>query len=215
MTRQNRVSPYGEIVANPARGTLMGNRGGCIHDDSGDLERRRWASRAWIACRLEFNDHRRQVMAPGRYTELFFLDEATALAAGQRPCFECRREDALNYVRAFARATGATSMKAPEVDAILHGGRRAVIGEEAAWQARPTDLPDGTIVDIARSPHLWFGGRLYEWTFEGYRSAPWGLSFEVEAPVLTPRATVGALRAGYAATVHASARIAEDARFNQ
>ena len=91
MARQNRVTPLGDLIADPARGLVYGNRG-CLHDDEGEL-RRRYAGRRWIACRLRFKDRRRRVMQPGRYTELFFLDEATALAAGHRPCAGCRRED--------------------------------------------------------------------------------------------------------------------------
>ena len=92
MSRQNRVTPWGEIISTPARGMFMGNRGGCMHDAGGELRVARWRSAQWIVCLLEFKGRRRAVMTPGRYTELFFLDEATALAAGHRPCAECQRQ---------------------------------------------------------------------------------------------------------------------------
>src|SRR5215213_5850381 len=103
MPRQNRVTPLSDIIADPARGLVFGNRG-CLHDDDGRI-RRHHAGRAWIACRLRFKDRRRVLMQPRRYTELFFLDEATALAAGHRPCAECRRADALSFA-ALAAAAG-------------------------------------------------------------------------------------------------------------
>jgi len=116
---QNRVTPFGEIVATPARGLSMGNRG-ILHDDRRRLGRRRWTHKAWICCVTEFRGRRRQVMAPGRYTELFFLDEAVALAAGHRPCFECRRAAA----NAFAACWGGEP-RAPDMDRVLHAERLA------------------------------------------------------------------------------------------
>ena len=102
MPLQNRVTPEGEIIATPARGLMMGNRGGRLHRPDKTLTARRWTSRAWIACRLEFNNRHRRVMSPNSYTELFFLDEATALAAGHRPCFECRRQDFMAFAQIWA-----------------------------------------------------------------------------------------------------------------
>src|SRR5690242_19291681 len=101
MPLQNRVTPFGDLITTPARGLFMGNRGGRFHRDDRTLSGRRWTSRQWICCRLAFNDRRRQVWRTG-YTELFFLDEVTALAAGHRPCFECRRADARAFAAAFA-----------------------------------------------------------------------------------------------------------------
>jgi hypothetical protein len=103
MPLQNRLTPCGEFIATPARGLLMGNRGGRLHDDQRRLTSRRWASKQWICCRLYFNDRRRSVWGDG-YTELFFLDEVTALAAGHRPCFECRRKDAERFATLFSGA---------------------------------------------------------------------------------------------------------------
>ena len=102
MPLQNRVTPLGELIATPERGLVYGNRG-CLHDEHGRI-RRRYATRRWIACRLEFKGRHRELMQPNRYTELFFLDEATALAAGHRPCFECRRQEAETFAALWARA---------------------------------------------------------------------------------------------------------------
>jgi len=101
MPLQNRVSPFGELVASHARGTLMGNRGGRLHNDKRRLARRRWTSRQWICCKLDFNNRHRKVWGRG-YTELFFLDEVTAFAAGHRPCFECRRKEAERFATLFS-----------------------------------------------------------------------------------------------------------------
>src|SRR5262245_10377094 len=124
MPLQNRVTPTGEIIADPARGTLMGNRGGPLHRPDQTLGARRWVSKAWICCRLEFKGRRRQVMSPGKYTELFFLDEATALAAGHRPCFECRRAEAEQFARLWAKVHGAHDRaRAGDMDRVLHAER--------------------------------------------------------------------------------------------
>src|SRR5580700_10941689 len=114
MPRQNRVTPFGVIVAVPERGTVMGNRG-VLHDESGAI-RRMWQLRRWLLCRLEFRGRKRVVMAPGRYSELFFLDEATGLAAGHRPCFECRRRSFVSYADAWA--SGSPGEARPTASAI-------------------------------------------------------------------------------------------------
>lgn len=111
MPLPNRVDPFGKIHAVGARGTLMGNRGGCFHRDDKTLKPTHWASRQWIVCELEFKGRRRTLMSPGRYTELFFLDEATALAGGHRPCFECRRERATAFVDAVVRGCRSTPVR--------------------------------------------------------------------------------------------------------
>src|SRR5262249_29994960 len=136
---------FGIIIADAARGTLMGNRGGRLHDDERRLGPRRWASKAWICCELAFKGWHRQVMGNG-YTELFFLDEVTALAAGHRPCFECRRADALAFAEAFGRGIGAeTPPRAPGMDVILHGERLS--GQEKRRHRRAAvGLPDGIMI---------------------------------------------------------------------
>src|SRR5215510_5847359 len=124
MPLQNRVTPEGEIIATRHRGLMMGNRGGAFHLPDKTLAPRRWATRQWIACVLEFKGRHREVMQPNRYTELFFLDEATALAAGHRPCFECRRADAERFADLWAKIqNGDERARAPAMDEVLHAER--------------------------------------------------------------------------------------------
>jgi len=199
MPHRNRVTPYGEIVAMPERGTLMGNRG-VLHGDDG-AHRRDWQLRRWIACRLEFKGRRRQLRRPGRWTELFFLDEATALAAGHRPCAECRRADYKRWQAAWPHAdTSADAM-----DRVLHGDRLDG-GEKRTHEARLGELPGGVIVERGGAPWLLAGDRLHPWTPAGYgepaRAAP-----RERVSVLTPAVTVGVLAAGYELSVPTSVPI--------
>lgn len=206
MTLQNRVDSFGNIVGIAARGTMMGNRGR-LHDANRRLGKRRWATKAWICCLLQFGGRQRRVMAPDRYTELFFLDEATALAAGHRPCYECRRRDYRAFMDAWARAHELDQPpRAGTVDAMLHAERTMTGGSRALTDARPTLLPDGTMILLPgddTTPWLIWRGQLHPWSFEGYGGA-------IALPratvrVLTPPSTVGALGAGYLPIVHPSA----------
>jgi hypothetical protein len=175
---RNRVTPLGELIADPARGLVYGNRG-CLHDADGTI-RRHHATRRWIACRLRFKDwHRSPLLEPGRFTELFFLDEATAFAAGHRPCALCRRED---YNR-FLAITGARG--ADEIDDRLHAERFA--------QHEDDDPPDGAFVLHGGEPWLVHGARLLRWTPAGYTDR----IARVSAPVITPPTLVAVLRAGW------------------
>jgi hypothetical protein len=205
MPLPNRVDPFGNLFADPARGLFFGNRGGRFHNDDRTLGKRRWVSRAWICCRLEFKARHREVWGRG-YTELFFLDEPTALAAGHRPCFECRREDARTFVAAFARGRRLPSVpRAPELDRVLHGER--LVGRTKRLHARPLDgLPEGTFLRLPTEPGVFAIRRatLLEWTPTGYasrRPRPRGLT----AQVLTPPAAIAALAAGYRPAWHPSA----------
>ncbi len=190
---QNRVTPFGDIVAVAARGTMMGNRGGCIHDKEKKLGRRRWASRRWICCVLAFKDRRREVMAPGRYTELFFLDEATALAAGHRPCAECRRADYRAFQEAWLRADLPGPARADDMDRLLHAERLAEHGIG--------DLPDGAMVARGDDAYLVKEGDLYCWSHSGYEPAK---NEVAPTRLLTPPAIVRVLAAGYRPGIHAS-----------
>jgi hypothetical protein len=210
MPLQNRVTPFGEIVALPQRGTLLGNRGGCFHTHQKTLTRRRWVSRRWIACVLQFKGRRREVMADGRYTELFFLDEATALAAGHRPCRECRRVDHERFKQAWLRGNASLGLTAAssidEVDRVLHAERVRTDGSKVTFRVRLGDLPDGVLVVQDRAPETaWVvaEGSLWRWTPGGY--ADWlPLDPTAEAVVLTPRSTVSAIAAGYRPLLHPS-----------
>ena len=192
---RNRSAPDGSLHAVAARGTLMGNRGGRLHHDDSTLGAARWRSRAWICCRLAFRDRQRTVMGAG-YTEIFFLDEATALAAGHRPCFECRRTDA----RAFAARWPGTETPpgAAAMDRILHRERLAP-PETTVFGT----LPFGTIFAADGAFHL-RAGRALVWSFEGYRPAR---AFADEEPVaaITPPTIRAILAAGYRPALHPSA----------
>jgi len=185
MPLRNRVTPLGEIVADPARGLVYGNRG-CLHDASGEI-RRSFAVRRWIACRLEFRGrHRSPLVQPGRYTGLFFLDEATAMAAGHRACAECRRED---YVR-LGEILGPAS--ADELDARLHAERLDGGGGRRLHETPLDDLPDGAFVLRDGEPWLVLGDALLRWTPSGYAERsprPGG-----RAELLTPPSLVALLR---------------------
>lgn len=205
MPLRNRVTPFGEIVADPARGLFTGNRG-CLCDEAGKLAKRRWRLKAWITCRLRFKGAWRPVMQPGVWTELFFLDEATALAAGHRPCAYCRREDYKRYREAWADGQGlAVLPKATEMDARLHRDRTDRTRRKVTFRTRLSALPDGTMVRLpsadSKAALLW-RGKLLEWSPGGYRGARRCGDGEVE--VLTPRSSVAALEAGYGFVVHQS-----------
>lgn len=207
MTLQNRVTPFGEIVAVPERGTFTGNRG-FIHDvATRTLLRRRWTTKAWITCVCEFRGRRREVMAQRGWTELFFLDEATALAAGHRPCFHCRRADAVAFRDAWGAGNGVARPRAPAIDTRLHAERLDGRGKRlhplpAPADALPDALPDGTVVAAGNVAYLVRQGRPWRWTPGGYRPAePWPV-FEA---LVTPPSTVAALAAGYRPVLHPSA----------
>ncbi len=198
---RNRVTPFGDFTEGPARGLFMGNRGGRIHDDAQRLGARRWASKQWICCALEFKGRRRRVWGSG-YTELFFLDEVTALAAGHRPCFECRRTDARAFAAAWERATGRPS-RAPQIDAILHAER--LDGREKRRHRRAiAGLPDAAMVAIADAAFAVRSGRLLRWSPAGYTET---LIVPVSGviDVLTPPSIVATLAEGYRPRWHPSA----------
>jgi len=193
MPLRNRVTPFGDLVAVPDRGALMGNRG-VLHDDERRIVRFS-QGRRWIACLTDVKGRRRPLMTPGRYTELFFLDEATALAAGHRPCWECRRADALRFRDAWARAAGADPAIAfSELDRRLHEDRLEAPGRMRRWTAAMDALPDGTMVVVGGAAHLVRGDRLLPWSAAGYGPARARGRGRVE--VLTPRTIVAALAAG-------------------
>jgi hypothetical protein len=200
MPLQNRVTPFGEIVAIEQRGLFMGNRG-IIHDPATrTLLRRRWTSKAWIICACEFRGVRRKVMSRRSWTELFFLDEATALAAGHRPCYYCRREAALEFAGAWARAQRRTRVGAADIDACLHE-QRLQNGAKRIHPLRgpPAELPDGAMVVSSGDAYLVAHGRAYRWCESGY-AAPKLLRHA--DGLLTPPYTVAALSAGYRCVLH-------------
>jgi hypothetical protein len=211
MPFRNRVSPFGEIVATTARGTLMGNRG-CLHDQH-DYPVRQYQGRRWISCVLDFKGRTRQPMPPGHYTSLFFLDEATALAAGHRPCAECQRER-FNLFRAHWAAAnpelaGSATPLVETIDTALHHER---ISDhrlqrdktKLTYAEQLARLPDGVFVMLETSavPHLVRGSQLFPWSFAGYGQPIARHAATVQ--VLTPRSIVQAIGHGYAPGVHPS-----------
>ena len=204
MPLKNRVTPFGEIVAVAGRGTMMGNRG-ILHNDQRVVVRD-WQVRRWIACQLEFRGRHRAVMTPGSYTELFFLDEATALADGHRPCAECRHADYIAFQDAWRAAlqnpTAATNADA--IDAVLHAQRRTAPRQKRTFQASIASLPDGTYVAIDDRAWLIWQDALLRWSPEAYVDRVRRPS-DATVTVLTPKSMVSVLLAGYRSGVHPTA----------
>lgn len=203
MPLQNRVTPMGDIVAETERGMFTGNRG-IIHDAlTRTLLNRRWASQAWLICTLQWRDIRRTVMGAHSWTELFFLDEATALAAGHRPCFLCQRAAAIAFQTGFPTPNRAARPKAPDIDRVLHterlDGRRKRLHDLTSPAAA---LPDGAMIFQDSAPHLILNGLARRWSPHGYGTPAAPLN---GAQLITPPSTVAALRAGYEPRLHASA----------
>jgi hypothetical protein len=195
MPLQNRVTPLGDLVADPARGLVYGNRG-CLHDAGGRI-RRRYAGTRWIACRLRFRGwHRAPLLQPGRFTELFFLDEATAFAAGHRPCALCRRAD-YDRFGAIWRGLHPEQRGADAVDTQLQSERvDRRTHERRLHEASLDELPDGAFVLHEGAPHLVLGASLLHWSPAGYRAGverPAG----TRATLITPPSLVHVLRRGW------------------
>jgi len=205
MPLQNRVTPDSQIIAVRSRGTLMGNRGGTMHRDDKTLGPKRWVTKQWIACRLSYKGRWREVMGPDSYTELFFLDEATAFSAGHRPCYECRRREAVEFSEIWGEVyANGERAKAGDIDTVLHNQRLTPEGRKATFKARLGDLPTGTIIKRPEGAFLVLANRLLLWSPDGYMSAlPANPDEEVE--VLTPQSIIDVFRAGYDTDVHESA----------
>jgi hypothetical protein len=207
MPRQNRVTPFSTLIKTPARGTLMGNRG-CLHDEHGQIRRQFRGSR-WIICLLEFKGRKRPIMTPGQYTELFFLDEATGLAAGHRPCAECQRERFNLFRESWAKANPELAHSAwppaTRLDASLHLERLAVGSQAHRFCTSIENLPDGAFVtDDEQTAYLVLKEQLLRWTPAGYEQ-PSRQSIRYPARVLTPALVVRTLAAGYPVGIHPSA----------
>lgn len=203
MPLQNRVTPEGHIIVDPHRGLFTGNRG-IIHDPATKtLLKKRWSTSAWLTCVLEFRGRRREVMARRSWTELFFLDEATAFAAGHRPCFFCRRDDANRFRAAWEAGNGLKDVLAPEMDAMLHRERFASSKKLHPLPMKIEKLPDGTMVQDGGDSFLIAQGRAFLWSPAGYTLAARALD---HAMLLTPPSTLRAFAAGYRPLLHPSAR---------
>ena len=199
MPLQNRVTPFGDLIAHPSKAaTLTGNRG-IIHDPATrTLGASRWTTKAWIACTCAYKGRRRDVWATRSWTELFFLDEATALSAGHRPCFTCRRADAIAFREAWALAHHLPAPSAKEMDATLHAER--LDGRRKRLHPVPATLPDGVMLAAGNDAYLIANGATWLWTFDGYKPAsPSGFD-----ALLTPPSIVAAISGGYPVAIHHS-----------
>ena len=207
MPKQNRVTPFSTLIAASARGTLTGNRG-CLHDDHEQI-RRQFRGQRWIICLLDFKGRKRSIMTPGRYTELFFLDEATALAAGHRPCAECQRAR-FNHFREIWAKSNPEAIKearpaATAMDAILHQERTVTTIQSRRFCNSVGDLPDGTFVtDDEHHAYLVLRRLLLQWSPAGYE-CPRKRDINLPLRVVTPASLVRTLGAGYPVSIHCSA----------
>jgi len=197
---QNRVDPQGNIIKTTARGSWMGNRG-VLHDHQQHILRP-FRLKAWITCLLEFNGRKRQVMAPDRYTELFFFDEATAFAAGHRPCFECRRQDYKKFKTLWLKGNPEyhfdekTSIQ--QIDDILHKERMEANGEKITYEEYIKHLPYGSFISYNGQPHVIIDDLLHPWSPGGYgKGIPLSDIKEEKVAVLTPASITNTFRAGY------------------
>ncbi|MBR0973516.1 MULTISPECIES: hypothetical protein [Bradyrhizobium] len=203
MPLQNRVTPTGDIISTPHRGLFTGNRG-IIHDPATrTLLKKRWSSPAWITCLCEFRGWRRPVMARRSWTELFFLDEATAFAAGHRPCFFCRRDDAKRFRAAWEAGNGASGISAKAMDAQLHRERLDRGRKRLHPLPAPlAELPDGAMVQQGEASFLVMQGSALPWSPAGYIKGARQLG---DVQLLTPPSTLRALHAGYRPVLHPTA----------
>jgi hypothetical protein len=205
MPLQNRVTPFGEIIATPARGMFTGNRGIIHNPETKTLLKKRWSLKCWLVCQLHYKEFHREPMARRSWTELFFLDEATALAAGHRPCFYCSRDRVEMFRAAWAKGNGGPIPAAPEMDEILHRERLQQRRKRIHALPKPiTRLPDGAMIVAGEDAYLIRAGRVLLWT-------PFGYEKIAEAPratgLLTPPAILGVLQAGYRPTLHPTAEL--------
>lgn len=204
MPLQNRVDPFGNLFRTQARGAMMGNRGGRLHNSARDIVRP-YKSRRWITCLLEFRERHRVVMSERRYTELFFLDEAVSLAAGHRPCAECRRERFTAFRDAWGRARNPDRLPfADEIDLELHAARIAM-GRKVTYEASLSSLPDGCFVQIEGGAYLVWHNALLLWAPGGY-TRRMARPNDGKVPVLTPAPIVECLSHGYRPEIHESGR---------
>jgi hypothetical protein len=195
---QNRIDPSGAIIKTTARGAWMGNRG-LLHNAAQQILRP-FRLKAWITCVLDFKERRRKVMAPGQYTELFFLDEATAFAAGHRPCFECRRKDAMRFKTFWLKGNPEYKFDEKtlihEIDEVLHKERINRDGTKATFTENRTHLPNGSFILYQDLPFLVLNGLLFQWTPSNYEEGV-PIPRLNKVTVLTPRSIVNTFRAGY------------------
>jgi hypothetical protein len=205
---QNRIDPWGQLRAVASRGTLMGNRG--ILHDQGNRIVRPWAHKAWVTCLLDFNGIQRpKPFSPGNYSELFFIDEATAFAAGHRPCAYCQRTRHREFKDAWVRANVAEELRVstlmPAIDRVLHAERCVPGGRKATFDSPLVELPRGAMFDYEETAYLVSAAGYLPWSFDGYGAAQ-HIGADAVVKVLTPQSLVRAFKEGFMPMVHLSAR---------
>jgi hypothetical protein len=208
MPYQNRVDPFGQFHAVDARGAWMGNRG-ILHNDAGQILVQ-WRLKRWITCSLIFKGRHRQVFTPHNFSELFFLDEATAFSAGHRPCAECRRPRYNEFCRAWSMANPNISegslLRAEEIDRQLHSERTLPGRAKRSYDSKIRDLPSGTFIERQGVAHLIWNGKLHPWSFGGYGPPLLNAAHNEVVRVLTPSSIVATFRSGFVPQVHDSVR---------
>lgn len=204
MPLQNRVDPWGMISAVATRGTLLGNRG-ILHNEKRQIVRP-FQHQAWVTCQLKFRNRKRKIMAQSRYTELFFLDESTAFAAGHRPCCECRRDRYKAFKDYWTKANldkSGDDIKVSVINKIMHD-ERIRKREKVTYQSKVKDLPDGTVFSSNRVAYLKYQHKVFLWSFEGYRLQN-DIYFHNDVDILTPKSVVNTFKLGFIPEVHESA----------
>lgn len=195
---QNRVDPFGNLIKTEARGSWTGTRG-VLHNDQQEIIRP-FKLKAWLTCKLEFKGRKRKVMSPGRYTELFFLDEATAFSAGHRPCCECRRNDFNRFKSFWLRGNPGYNfdekISIQKIDEIIHKERIDQDNSKITFEESSPDIPNGIFVLFNNKPFLIFNNRMFLWSAFGYEKG-----IPLQGPdkliILTPMSVVNTFRAGY------------------
>jgi len=205
MPYQNKVNPWGEIRAVASRGLFLGNRG-VLHNENQQIVASH-RIKGWVTCLLEFKGRKRQIMMPKRYTELFFLDEATAFSAGHRPCAECRRKRYNEFKEKWIEANGellqGKKTTAPNMDNIIHQ-ERISNKQKVTYHSTLNSLPDGTMIEINSKAYLIWESNLFQWSFSGYSKSDLEYTPEDEVIVLTPKSYVKTFSKGFIPEVHES-----------
>ncbi len=202
MPLQNRVDPWGNLNAISAKGAWLGNRG-ILHNNQKQLVAQ-WRHSNWVTCVLEYKGRRREIFSPNNYSELFFLDEATALSAGHRPCAECRSKRYREFKEFWCKANHLESVTSRELDKQLHAERAIRGGGKAVFEAEFVNLPSGTFIELEGKALLHWSGNLYSWSATGYTLFEGSLEPSKVVTVLTPFSIVGIFRLGFTPQVHES-----------
>lgn len=205
MPLQNRVDPYGRLIAAKAKGNFLGNRG-ILHNDSKEIVSQ-YKHKAWVTCALSFKGIKREIFSPNRYSELFFLDEATAFSAGHRPCAHCRKARYNEFKAAWIAANSEApdnKLSVQQIDDVLHKERVTKGAQKVTYTAQLSDLPSGTFVEFDDKPYLLWDKSLFLWSPQGYKKSDITVSAINDIKVLTPASIVKLYCNGFIPEVHHS-----------